>query len=55
MFERVKVTDWVLNGLILCIGAAEAVHLLCLFGGKTISFGSRLFLLLAGLCIVLTV
>ena len=55
MFERVKATDWVLNGLIFCIGAAEAVHLLCLFGGKTIGFGSRLFLLLAGLCIVLTV
>ena len=55
MFERYKVTDWVLNGLIFCIGAAEAGHLVCLFGGKTMGFGSRLFLLLGAVCVILTV
>ena len=55
MFERYKVTDWVLNGLIFCIGAAEAVHLVCLFGGRTVGFGSSLFMVLAAFCVLLTV
>lgn len=53
MFEKNHVTDWVIRGLILCIGVAEAVHIVCLFGGKTIGFGSRLFLVAAVLCVLL--
>lgn len=53
MFEKWKGTDWILSGLILCIGAAEAVHLLCLFGGKTIGFGNRLFCVLVILGLLL--
>lgn len=54
MFRMSKVTDWVITCLILCIGAAQAVHLGCLFGGMALRSGSRVYAVLLVLCMAIT-
>lgn len=55
MLKRSYMTDWVIRCLIFCIGAAQAVHMLCLFGGIALGTCGRFYMVLLGLCLGLTV